>query len=69
MKRSTFLASTANEVQARFAPNGRWLAYASDETGKFEVYVRPFPPASGQDLISAAGGMQPEWRRDGKELF
>jgi eukaryotic-like serine/threonine-protein kinase len=63
------LASPANEVQARFAPNGRWLAYASDESGKFEVYVRPFPEASGQTLISVAGGMQPEWRRDGKELF
>jgi eukaryotic-like serine/threonine-protein kinase len=68
-KETSFLASPANEVQARFAPNGRWLAYASDESGKFEVYVRPFPAASGQSLISAAGGMQPEWRRDGKELF
>ncbi len=68
-KRTSFLASPANEVQARFAPNGRWLAFASDESGRFEVYVRPFPPASGQSLISAAGGMQPEWRRDGKELF
>ncbi len=68
-KKTSFLASPANEVQARFAPNGRWLAYASDESGKFEVYVRPFPAASGQRLISVAGGMQPEWRRDGNELF
>ena len=45
---ASFLASPANEVQARFAPNGRWVAYASDESGKFEVYVRPFPAASGQ---------------------
>ena len=68
-KRISFLASPANEVQARFAPNGRWLAYASDESGQFEVYVRPFPPGTGQSLISVAGGMQPEWRRDGNELF
>jgi len=67
--KTSFLASPANEVQARFAPNGRWLAYASDESGKFEVYVRPFPPSTGQSLISVAGGMQPEWRRDGQELF
>ena len=68
-KRIPFLDSAANELQARFAPNGRWLAYASDESGKFEVYVRPFPVGSDQRLISVAGGMQPEWRRDGKELF
>ena len=68
-KKIPFLALPANEVQGRFAPNGRWLAYASDESGKFEVYVRPFPVGSDQHLISVAGGMQPEWRRDGKELF
>ncbi len=68
-KKSSFLASPANEVQARFAPNGRWLAYASDESDKFEVYVRPFPVGNDQTLISVAGGMQPEWRRDGNELF
>ena len=66
---STFLATPVNEVQGRFSPNTRWVAYASDESGRFEVYVRPFPAASGQTQISIAGGMQPEWRRDGKELF
>jgi Tol biopolymer transport system component len=68
-KASTFLGTSFNEVQARFSPNTRWVAYASDESGTFEVYVRPFPAASGQTQISIAGGMQPEWRRDGKELF
>ena len=68
-KASTFLATPFNEVQGRFSPNTRWVAYASDESGRFEVYVRPFPAASGQTQISIAGGMQPEWRRDGKELF
>ena len=68
-KSSTFLGTPVNEVQGRFSPNSRWVAYASDESGRFEVYVRPFPAASGQTLISIAGGTQPEWRRDGKELF
>jgi Tol biopolymer transport system component len=68
-KASAFLATPANEVQGRFSPNTRWVAYASDESGTFEVYVRAFPAASGQTPISTAGGTQPEWRRDGKELF
>jgi serine/threonine protein kinase/Tol biopolymer transport system component len=68
-KASVFLSTPFNEVQGRFSPNGRWIAYASDESGRFEVYVRPFPVASGQTQISIAGGVQPEWRQDGKELF
>jgi Tol biopolymer transport system component len=64
-----FLASRFNEVQPRVSPNGRWLAYSSDESGRFQVYVRPFPRGEGQWPISAGGGMQPEWRRDGKELY
>jgi Tol biopolymer transport system component len=67
--RQPYLNSRFNEVQPRFSPNGRWIAYASDETSRFEIYVRPFPAAVGQWPISAGGGMQPEWRRDGKELF
>jgi Tol biopolymer transport system component len=68
-KSRTFLGTPVNEVQGRFSPNTRWVAYVSDESGRFEVYVRPFPAASGQTPISIAGGTQPEWRRDGKELF
>ena len=48
------------------------MAYASDETGRFEIYVRPFPPdqqRTGKSLVSAGGGLQPKWRGDGKELF
>lgn len=66
---TTVLATKFNEVQGRLAPNQRWLAYASDESGRFEVYVRPFPSGAGQWAISGAGGMQPEWRRDGKEIY
>jgi hypothetical protein len=56
--------------QARFSPDSRWIAYLSDESGKNEVYVRPFPAASGGKwMVSRGGGNQPRWRRDGKELF
>jgi hypothetical protein len=58
------------ERNAVLSPNGRWMAYQSDETGRFEVYVRPFPMVD-DDLIqiSTAGGMYPLWARDGRELF
>jgi len=64
-----FIASPFNEVQARFSPDGRWVAYASDESGRFEVYLRPFPSGTDRISVSTDGGMQPEWRRDGRELF
>jgi len=64
-----FRSTRFNEVQGRFSPDGRWIAYASDESGRFEVYVRPFPVAKDQTRVSIGGGMQPEWRRDGEELF
>jgi Tol biopolymer transport system component/predicted Ser/Thr protein kinase len=54
---------------ARFSPNGRWMAYASNESGKMEVYVVSFPPGSGKWQVSSGGGQEPVWRRDGKELF
>jgi hypothetical protein len=63
------MKSAFNEVQARIAPNNRWMAYVSDESGRLEVYVRGFPSAGRQWTISTAGGTQPEWRRDGRELF
>ena len=66
---SQYLATRFNEVQGRLSPNENWIAYASDESGRFEVYVRPFPAGGTASLISIAGGTQPEWRRDGRELF
>jgi Tol biopolymer transport system component len=56
-------------VQARISPDGRWLAYASNETGRYEVYVRPFPSGDGRWLVTNAGGSEPSWRRDGTELY
>lgn len=58
------------EEDAHLSPDGRWLAYTSDESGKPEVYVRPFLRPGGSQLISTTGGWQPRWRRgDGKELY
>ena len=54
---------------ARFSPDGKYVAYVSSESGRPEVYVRPTPPAAGRWQVSVDGGRQPEWRRDGKELF
>ena len=55
--------------EGQFSPDGRWLAYASNESGRYEIYIRTFPKADVKRLVSAAGGVQPRWRRDGRELF
>ena len=54
---------------AQFSPDGQWIAYASNETGNWEVYVSPFPAAGSKWLVSSGGGGEPRWRRDGKELY
>lgn len=54
---------------AQFSPDGQWMAYASNETGSMEVYVSRFPGANGKWQVSSAGGQEPRWRADGKELF
>jgi Tol biopolymer transport system component len=59
-----------SEEDARLSPDGRWLAYTSDESGRQEVYVRPFLRPGGSQVISTSGGRNPMWRRrDGNELF
>lgn len=63
------LQSSFDEIEGQFSPDGRWLAYASNESGRYEIYIRTFPEAGGQWQISVAGGVQPRWRRDGRELF
>jgi Tol biopolymer transport system component len=65
-----FLKTEFNETHGHISPNGRWMAYTSDESGAPEVYVRSFDERSrGKWKISTNGGAQPQWRRDGKELF
>ena len=63
------LNSEFNEYQGRTSPDGRWVAYVSDESGSPEVYVQSFPKPSGKWQISTAGGADPRWRRDGRELY
>jgi len=64
------LDSAFLEVDPAISPDGRWIAYASDETGRMEIYVRPFPDvADGQWQVSADGGFDPLWSPDGRELF
>src|SRR4029077_20841614 len=65
-----YLSTPTNEQQGVFSPDGRWVAYQSNESGEFEVYVRPFPPGrGGQWLVSTGGGRSPRWKADGKELY
>ena len=64
-----FLATQADEIDGHLSPDGRWMAYASGESGIFEVYVQPFPPTGAKWQISKGGGAQSQWRRDGRELY
>jgi hypothetical protein len=64
-----YLQTPFSESQGQFSPDGRWVAYTSNESGRPQVYVQPFPAAGGKWQISTAGGVQPRWRGDGKELF
>ena len=68
-KPTIFLASPFDEWGAAFSPDGRWLAYASNESGRPEVYVRPFSGSGEKMQVSTGGGMHPTWSRNGKELF
>ena len=62
------LDESFDEREAAFSPNGRWIAYMSDESSRLEVYVRSFPELRGKQRVSADGGTEPLWRRDGTEL-
>ena len=63
------LGTPALESQGQLSPDGKWLAYYSDESGKGEVYIRPFPVGSGTWKVSVEGGREPRWSPDGKELY
>ena len=68
-KPAAFLETTYIEAGGAFSPDGQWIAYESNVSGRNEVYVRPFPVQPGQYPISRDGGWAPRWRGDGKELF
>jgi Tol biopolymer transport system component len=68
-KSTTWLQTNFIEAQPRFSPNGRWIAYISNETEQFQVYVDSFPATGAKVAISIGGGSQPQWRADGRELY
>jgi serine/threonine protein kinase len=69
LKSSIFLKAPSVLRNGQFSPDGKWVAYASNESGKWEIYVTSFPDARGKWQVSSGGGEQPRWRGDGKELF
>jgi Tol biopolymer transport system component len=64
-----FITTDFVEIHPRFSPDGKWVAYASDEAGRYEVYVAPFPGPGRKWQISSNGGLEPRWRGDSRELF
>jgi Tol biopolymer transport system component len=69
-KPAPYLRTAFNEHEGQFSPDGHWVAYTSDESGQYQIYVQSFPAGAGKFRVSTgAGGTQPRWRRDGKELF
>jgi Tol biopolymer transport system component/tRNA A-37 threonylcarbamoyl transferase component Bud32 len=64
-----YIAAPGNQLYAQFSPDGRWVAYSSDESGTLEVYVAPFPWTGAKWQVSNGGGVLPRWRRDGKQIF
>ncbi len=64
-----FLQTQFDEFNAQFSPDGRWIAYVSDESGNNQVYIAPFPGPGGKWQVSRSGGTEPRWRGDGRELF
>ena len=68
-KAQPFLRTPYNETSPRFSPDGRWLAYISNESGRYEVYVQPYPGPGGKWQISTEGGAEPAWNPNGRELF
>ncbi|HXI03825.1 MAG TPA: hypothetical protein VNI57_11680, partial [Candidatus Saccharimonadales bacterium] len=68
-KPEPYVATSFSEDYATFSPDGRWVAYTSDESGRTEVYVSPFPKPDGKWQISSSGGDLPRWREDGREIY
>lgn len=65
----SFLSTKFSERKGKFSPDGRWVAYQSNQSGRDEIYIRPFPGPGGQWQISTEGGIWARWRRDGKEVY
>jgi Tol biopolymer transport system component len=65
----SFLKTPFEEARGQFSSDGKWIAYQSNESGRFEIYVQPFPGPGGKFLISSNGGANPRWNKNGKEIF
>jgi dipeptidyl aminopeptidase/acylaminoacyl peptidase len=68
-KARSFLQTSSIEAAPRFSPDGRWLAYVSNESGRYDVWVQAYPGPGGKSLISTEGGNEPAWNPNGRELF
>jgi serine/threonine protein kinase len=68
-KASPLLTEKFNDFRVRFSPDGKWMLYTSDETGRYEIYVQTFPPSGGKWQVSVTGGNYGHWRSDGKEII
>jgi serine/threonine protein kinase/Tol biopolymer transport system component len=68
-KLTPFLSTKSNETNGQISPDGKWVAYASNESGDWEIYVTTFPAAAGKWQVSRGGGTEPRWRGDGREIF
>jgi hypothetical protein len=64
-----FIRTRFHEREAQFSPDGRWIAFSSNESGPFQTYVAPFPAGDRKWLVSEGAGSWPRWRGDGRELF
>jgi dipeptidyl aminopeptidase/acylaminoacyl peptidase len=69
LQSTVLVGSGFSEYSARISPDGRWLAYTSEESGRPEINLRPFPAGTSSTVVSNGGGSEPTWRRDGRELF
>jgi len=68
-KMTPFAATNASETNGQVSPDGKWVAYASNESGEWQIYVTTFPAAQGKWQVSPDGGIEPRWRGDGQEIF
>ena len=67
--RKPFAATPAAELSPKFSPDGKWVAFGSNQDGTLQVYVQPFPPTGVRYQVTASGGMAPVWSRDGSRVF
>jgi serine/threonine protein kinase len=68
-KATPYIESQFQKVHAQFSPNGRWVAYATNESGSFQIVIQTFPDPKSKVVVTSKGGIEPRWSRDGRELY